>query len=227
MNAIVVVVIIISISVFYYVLLKDLRKYLSRQKEFGYEVIKEYKGIRLMSQGFVSLSNYQEFLKHYYRTGNMNYVAFMLEIFCYNIRIITFLIIEIIILLVMIVISYIYIKDGRYMSILFVIFFLLVLFYLLYYCRNEEFIEINDRKFLQYLKDNNDDKTIDKIKKKVLNINKAKILIDRYYETGDTNYLAYAIQDFTINGYLYTIIIGVISLVFSALLFILLYNIFK
>lgn len=216
---------ILSIYNFYYILLKDLRKYLGRQREFGYQVIKEYEGMRLMSQGYVSLSDYQEFIKNYHKTRNMNYVAFMLEIFCYNIRIVVFLIIEIIILFVTIVANYIYIKEGVYMSILFIILFLLVLFYLLYYQRNEEHIDLNDKKFLQYLIDHNDKKTFNDIQKKFLNVDKANILIDRFYETKDVNYLAYAIQSFVINGYLYIMMIGIITIVLSALLFILLYRV--
>ena len=221
----IVVVVIFSIYILYYILLKKIRKYLSKQKIYGYEIIKEYEGIRLASQGFVSLSNYKEFIKHYYKTGNMHYVAFMLEIFCFNVRIVNFLIIEIIVLFVTIAVKKIYIKGGVYMSILFIVIFLLVLFYLLYYRRNEEYIDLNNGKFLQYLKDHNDDKTLNEIQNKLLNIDKADILIERFYENSDVNYLAYAIQNFVINGYFYTIILGVISLVFAVLLFILLYNV--
>lgn len=225
MNTIVVIALIISICNLYYILLKHLKKYLKRQEKFGYEVIKEYDGIRLVSQTFVSLSNYQEFIRHYYKTGNMNYVAFMLEIFCYNLRILTFFIIEILILFMIIVTYYIYLKGGFYMSILFVIVFLFALFYFIYYRRNEEYIDLNDGKFLQYLKENSDDKTLNEIQNKFLNVNKADVLIDKFYENGDVNYLAYAIQNFVINGYFYTIILSVISLVFAVLLFILLYNV--
>ena len=55
MNMFVVVVIIFSICILYYVLLKRIKKYLSIQKRFGYEVIKEYDGIRLVSQTLTPL----------------------------------------------------------------------------------------------------------------------------------------------------------------------------
>ena len=223
----IVVVVISSIYILYYVLLKKIKKYLSKQKIYGYKIIKEYEGIRLVSQGFVSLSNYKEFIKHYYKTSNMHYVAFMLEIFCFNVRIVNFLIIEIIVLFVTIAVKIIYIKGGVCMSILFIVIFLLVLFYLLYYRRNEEYIDLNNGKFLQYLKDHNDDKTLHEIQNKLLSIDKADILIEKFYENDDVNYLAFAIQNFVIKGYFYTIILSVISLVFTLLLFILLYNVFQ
>lgn len=204
---------------FYYIVLKDLKKYWNSQKKYSYGIMQEYDGIRLVSQLFVGLFNFKEFLKHYYRTQNMIYVAFMLEIFCFNIRNVVFFIIGILFLLVTIVAKFIYLKVGIIMSVLFMLIFLLISVYLSFYHRNEESIDKNDEKFIRYLKEHNDEKTLDVLRNKSLSIDKANILINRFYENGDANYLAYAIQSFVINAYFYVLIIGVIAIVAFLVLF--------
>ena len=88
--------------------------------------------------------------------------------------------------------------------------FILAYAYFVKYHRSEEVIDEQYHKFEQYLISNNDENTLNDVKKQLFNADRARILVNRFYETKDTNYLAFAIQNFVINSYLIILICGIL-----------------
>ena len=94
-----------------------------------------------------------------------------------------------------------------------------IVLYIVIYFRNEDIINKFDEKMNNFLTNKNDTITIKKIKQEKLSVNKALILLNRFYETNDPEYIAYALKNYLFKSLLLLSFIFGISLSILFVLF--------
>lgn len=217
-----IVFVIIMIILFQIMMQDDFKNYLSHQSIFVQAIKNEYEGLKLRftTKDLISLRNFPEITKVFNKTQDTRIIAFMIESFCNNLKLIMFLILSTIFWYILYIINKTINKELLYMDILFPLVIILIFIYLNYFRRCENSMDNCDKEFKDYLIKIGDSSTLNEIQHKTLNIDKARILINRFYETNDQKYLIYAIQSFIMNSYFIILIIGTLL---AFLLFILVF----
>ena len=94
-----------------------------------------------------------------------------------------------------------------------------IVLYIVLYLKNDEVIDSFDKKMNNYLININDIMTIKKLKQEKLSVNKALILLNRFYETNDPKYIAFAFKCYLFRSLLFLSFIFGISFSILLLLF--------
>ena len=90
-----------------------------------------------------------------------------------------------------------------------------IMIYIVLYFYNDETIERFDKDMNSFLLSNNDNETLLKISKEKFSINKATILLNKFYETNNAVYISFALRVFVLRIILIlVVVIGITSTMF-------------
>ncbi len=200
------------IALFYQIVLNGFKIHLNHQSQFASKIKNEYKGFRIKFnyKEMVTLSDYPEIVKIYNQSKDIAIIAFMSECFCFHLKFLIFLQSAFVYKQILSIIISIINKEILIMDIVLMLIIIIVFVYFNYYFRCEKSADDNDARFCNYLTEKKDETTLNIIKRKIFNVDKAIALINRYYETKDSNYLVFAIQRYIIHSYLIVLILGTI-----------------